>query len=106
MDVLSEYEVQKLNDKMRNELGAGPAAVWRCAAGLLIVIGLAVMGPRFDPLLDRPSDVAQAPQPVHESLARANDGVDQDRVQPEAPSPAAIGGSRFPAATFNLQTVE
>jgi hypothetical protein len=68
--MLSEYEARKLCDTMHHELNAGPAAVWRCIAGLLIVIGLSVLAPGLDPRVDPSSAVAQAREPDRMSLAR------------------------------------
>lgn len=76
--MMTEYEAQKLRESMYKELNVGPLAVWQCAAGLLIVIGLAVLGASFNPRPDGPSDVARAQERPQASVSHtAPDGQDQ-----------------------------
>lgn len=42
--MLTEYQARKLQVEMRRELQAGPAALWKCAAGLVVIALLAVIG--------------------------------------------------------------
>lgn len=42
--MMTEYESRKLQYHMRRELGATHAAVWKCAAALLIVVAVATVG--------------------------------------------------------------
>lgn len=42
--MLTRYETRKLQRDMKHELDATPAAVLKCAAGLLIFVALAVVG--------------------------------------------------------------
>lgn len=42
--MMTEYEARKLQHDMRRELGATPAAVWKCAAALLILVAVATVG--------------------------------------------------------------
>ena len=105
--MLTEYDVQKLSDEMRTELNLGPAAVWRCAAGLLVVIGLVVIGPAFAPPLDRPSDAAQAQEQRQASLARNDDDGDEQRgVRLETQSHTEAVSKLIPAARVSLQTIK
>jgi hypothetical protein len=105
---LSEYEVQKLKLQMRNELNTGLPALLRCAAGLLlIVIGAVVLSPGNDPLLDRPSEVAQAQAQAQgqASLARYRDGDELRGARVEAQSPVETVSNLIPAASVSLQTI-
>ncbi|MDB5922554.1 MAG: hypothetical protein JWN13_1490 [Betaproteobacteria bacterium] len=45
--MISEYEARKLQRDLRSELNATPAAVWRCAAGLLVLVVLTLVGIEF-----------------------------------------------------------
>lgn len=70
--MMTEYEAQKLKESMYKELNIGPRAVWQCAAGLLIVIGLAVAGAVFDLHQGGQSDVAQAQERAQASVSRTD----------------------------------
>ena len=58
-NTLTEYEARLLSSRMHRELNAGPVGLWQCAAGLLILTGLAVAGTWFDPLQDSSGQMAQ-----------------------------------------------
>lgn len=42
--MLTEYEAQKLQRDMRHDLDAAPGVVLKCAAGLLLVVVLSLIG--------------------------------------------------------------
>lgn len=42
--MLTEYEAQKLQRNMRQELDPTPGVVLKCAAGLLLVMAFALIG--------------------------------------------------------------
>ncbi|HEV7802000.1 MAG TPA: hypothetical protein VGP15_13065 [Burkholderiales bacterium] len=42
--MLTEYEARKLQADMRRELEGSPAALWKCAAGLVVVIVMVIVG--------------------------------------------------------------
>lgn len=58
--MLTEYEAQKLQHEMRKELNAAPGVVFRCAAGLLIVVGLAMIGARTEIVNDSTTTASNA----------------------------------------------
>ena len=60
--MLTEYEAQKLQLDMRQELDATPRVVLKCAAGVLFLVALALFGFETDPRHDVASDVASAPR--------------------------------------------
>ena len=45
--MISEYEGRKLQRDLRRELNATPAAVWKCAAGLLVLVVVTLVGIEF-----------------------------------------------------------
>ena len=86
---MTEYEAQKLKESMYKELNVGSRAVWQCAAGLLIVIGLAVAGSSFDLRRDGSSDVARAQDRPQASVSHtASDGQGQAYVAAQSPAEA------------------
>lgn len=42
--MLTPQEVRKLQSEMRRELEGRPAALWKCAAGLVVVASLGIIG--------------------------------------------------------------
>ena len=63
--MVSEYEARKLQQDSKRELDATPATVWKCAAGLVGVVILALLGTANEPLRDsgggfRPSGYLEA----------------------------------------------
>ena len=42
--MLTEHEARQLQREMHRELDAAPGAVWKCVAGLLIVVAVAMSG--------------------------------------------------------------
>jgi len=96
---MTEYEAQKLRESMFKELNVGPLAVWRCAAGLLIVIGVAVAGALFGLGPDRSSDVAQSQ--ARPSVSRNDlDGQAYAKTQ----SPAEAVQNLVPVAGVGVQS--
>ena len=101
--MLTEYEAQKIRSRMLEELNAGPRAAWQCAAGLVLVTGLAVAGVVHDPAPNRSSYIAQ--EPAQASYSPADDLERQIyRVEPEAP--ADVTGNPVPVAAYGLQAFE
>jgi hypothetical protein len=45
--MISEYEARKLQRDLRSELNATPVAVWKCAAGLLVLVVVTLAGIEF-----------------------------------------------------------
>ncbi|MGZ5092677.1 MAG: hypothetical protein ACXWCY_11090 [Burkholderiales bacterium] len=45
--MISEYEARKLQRDLRSELNATPAAVWKCAAGLVVLVVVTLVGIEF-----------------------------------------------------------
>jgi len=84
--MVTEYEARKLRESMSKEL-AGQLAVWQCAAGLLIVIGVVVLGPSFGLRTDGSSDVALAQDRPQASVSQtAADGQYQAYVAARSPA--------------------
>jgi len=103
--MLTEYEAQKIRSRMHEELNAGPRAAWQCAAGLLLVIGLAVADAVHDPAPNRSSYIAQVPERAQASYSPADDLEAQTyRVEPEAP--ADVTSNPVPVAASGLQAFE
>ena len=42
--MVTEYEARKLQHDLRSELDATPADVWKCAAGLLVIVMVTLVG--------------------------------------------------------------
>jgi hypothetical protein len=85
--MMTEYEAQKLRERMFRELNVGPLAVWQCAAGLLIVIGLAVGGTVFDLRPNTDSGMAQTREHPQATVNSAN-SEEQGQAYAATPSPA------------------
>lgn len=66
--MLTQYEARKLQQDMKRELDATPAAVWKCAAGLMLFVALAVAG-SFTDLGRDAGPVAAATQTAQSSAA-------------------------------------
>ena len=60
--MLTEHEARKLQHDMRHELGATPAAVLKCAAALVILVVVAVVGSVTDLRRGADGTVATAAQ--------------------------------------------
>ncbi len=58
--MLSEYEAQKLKYDMKQELDATSSAVYKCAAWLLVVVALALIGSAIDLQRDVAGNTAPA----------------------------------------------
>ena len=72
--MVSEYEARKLQHDSKHELNATPATVWKCAAGLVGVVILSLLGTANDPQRDsgggfRPSGYLEAA--AHQAPAAA-----------------------------------
>lgn len=48
--MMTESEVQKLKQSMNANLNSGPISVWKCVAGLLILIAVLAVGNSLDPV--------------------------------------------------------
>lgn len=46
--MVSQYEARKLQNDLNPELNATLASVWKCAAGLLVLVMLALLGTGID----------------------------------------------------------
>jgi hypothetical protein len=57
--MMTEYEVQKLQQSMNANLNSGPMSVWKCVAGLLIIIAFLAVGNWADPIRDPSPELAQ-----------------------------------------------
>jgi len=57
--MMTELEVQKLQQSMNANLNSGPRCVWKCVAGLLIIIAFLVAGNWLDPIRDPSPGLAQ-----------------------------------------------
>ena len=57
--MMTEYEVQKLQQTMNANLNSGPMSVWKCVAGLLIVIAFLAGGNWLDPIQSPSPELAQ-----------------------------------------------
>jgi hypothetical protein len=57
--MMTEYEVQRLQQSMDANLNSGPLSVWKCVAGLLAIISLLVAGNWLDPLAGPSAELAQ-----------------------------------------------
>lgn len=60
--MLTEYEARKLQEDMKRELNSAPGVVAKCAAGLLIIVALALFGSRGGVQRDFAGDTAAAVQ--------------------------------------------
>jgi hypothetical protein len=65
--MLTEYESRKLQQEMSRELDATPAAVWKCAAGLVMFVALVIAGSVTDLSRDASGPVAAATQTAQSS---------------------------------------
>jgi hypothetical protein len=95
--MMTEYEAQKLRKSMFRELNVGPLAVWQCAAGLLIVIGLAVGGTVFDLRPNTDRGMAQTREHPQATVNSAN-SEEQGQAYAATPSPAADRPVLIPVA--------
>jgi hypothetical protein len=50
--MLTQYEAQNLKHNMKSELNTTRASVWKCAAGLVGIVVLALLGTAGDPRRD------------------------------------------------------
>ena len=51
--MVTEYEARKLQHDLKPELNATRTAVWMCAAGLLALVMVVLIGPRTELAHDR-----------------------------------------------------
>ena len=42
--MMTQYEAQKLKREMQSELEAEQSALWKCAVGILIIVGMSLFG--------------------------------------------------------------
>lgn len=102
--MMTQYEAQKLRESMYKELNVGSWAVWQCAAGLLIVIGLAVAGSLFDLRRDGSSNVARAQDRPQASVSHTpSDGQGQAEAAAQLPTQAVQ--NLVPVADVAVQNV-
>lgn len=70
-NMMTEYEVQKLQQSMNANLNSGPMSVWKCVAGLLVVIAFLAAGNWLDPIRAPSPELAQFQ--AHSKLASVAD---------------------------------
>lgn len=87
--MVSEYEARKLQHDLKPELNATSAAVWKCAAGLLGLVILVLMGTGID--LRHDGDIG--PTAARESM------------QHQEPASAASRGEDVEKHTKHLELV-
>lgn len=101
---MTESEYRRLGARMHRELNSGPGIVWKCAGGLLIVAGLALVGNWFDLIGSRPGETARV-QAGQAASSHSENQQQQDIVRPAAGlpievshnPPSAAGSSQAPA---------
>ena len=83
--MLSEYEAQKLQHDMKQELEASTGVVYKCAVGLLILLGLAWIGADTGPRQDVAPDAPQAQHRESALLAHGKKPYDERQARIESP---------------------
>ncbi len=83
--MLSEYEAQKLKYDMKQELDATSSAVYKCAACLLILFVLALIGAYTGPRQDVAPDAPQAQHRESALLAHGKKSYDERQARIETP---------------------
>lgn len=87
--MLTEYEVQKLQRDMKQELDATSGVVLRCAAGLLVVVALSLIGFGIDLQRDAAPAANRAAMRPHDraSIAETRKVLEERRKRFESRPP-------------------
>ena len=102
-NMLTEHEAWLLSSRMHRELNAGPGGLWQCAAGLLILTGLAVAGTWFDPLQESSGQMAQ--ERGQPSPRPDDDREREDYAYPDTQLPAEASRNLVPVAHSSPQEI-
>lgn len=95
--MMTESEYRRLGVQMHRELKTGPAIVWKCAVGLLVLSGLALAGNWFDLIGNRAVEVAKV-QAGQAAPPHGGNQQRQDIARPAAGLPVEVSHNPAPAA--------